>query len=240
MYKWTVEMINPLTKKYAQESDDEGLVHSARNGSREALESLVRRHQAWIYNIALRMVWHPQDAEDVTQEILIKMITRLATFKGNSSFRTWLYRIVTNHVMNMKKARSERLFIVTHTVGSEILGISKDHFRQILSRARRQLFNFMNQKCGLIDSRNSCHCRLKTAAMIDSGSVDPHNLLFSARATHKIKGVTEKKLKKLQGLFDQKCRELFGEHPFQNSPDFVRSLRDILDGEDFHEFLSQN
>jgi DNA-directed RNA polymerase specialized sigma24 family protein len=46
----------------------------ARSGDRQALEDLVQRHQAWIYNIAVRMLYHPQDAEDATQEILIKVL----------------------------------------------------------------------------------------------------------------------------------------------------------------------
>jgi DNA-directed RNA polymerase specialized sigma24 family protein len=39
------------------------------------------------------MVFHPQDAEEVTQEVLVKFITKLSTFKGESKFRTWLYRV---------------------------------------------------------------------------------------------------------------------------------------------------
>jgi RNA polymerase sigma factor (sigma-70 family) len=53
------------------------------------------------------MLHHPQDAEDATQEILIKVLTRLSSFEGRSSFRTWLYRIVVNHVLNMKRGRVE-------------------------------------------------------------------------------------------------------------------------------------
>jgi DNA-directed RNA polymerase specialized sigma24 family protein len=65
-------------------------------------------NQAWIYNIAVRMLAHPQDAEDATQEILIKALTRLSSFEGHSRFRTWLYRIVVNHVLNMKRGRREQ------------------------------------------------------------------------------------------------------------------------------------
>ena len=68
---------------------------------------LVLRHQAWIYNIAIRMVFQPQDAEEVTQEVLVKVITKLSTFKGESKFRTWLYRIAANHVLNMKRRSAE-------------------------------------------------------------------------------------------------------------------------------------
>ena len=69
--------------------------------------STVQRHQAWIYNIAVRTLHHLQDAEDVTPEIFIKVLTRLSSFEGRSSFRTWLYRIVVNHVLNMKRGRVE-------------------------------------------------------------------------------------------------------------------------------------
>ena len=83
-------MFNPFIDNLKSDETDNKLVQSALQGSQVALETLIKRHQGWIYNIAFRMVWHPQDAEDVTQEILIKIITKLATFKGASSFRTWV------------------------------------------------------------------------------------------------------------------------------------------------------
>jgi RNA polymerase sigma factor (sigma-70 family) len=98
---------NPLTDNPAFDLEDQGLVARARAGQREALEALVERHQAWIYNIAVRMLYHPHDAEDATQEILVKALTRLASFEGRSTFRTWLYRIVVNHVLNTKRGRRE-------------------------------------------------------------------------------------------------------------------------------------
>ena len=99
-------MFNPF-KEVIEESEDLALVESARGGSREALEKLVLRHQAWVYNIAVRMVFQPQDAEEVTQEVLIKAVTRLSTFRADSTFRTWLYRITANHVLNMKRRGAE-------------------------------------------------------------------------------------------------------------------------------------
>src|SRR3954447_1803976 len=100
-------MFNPFTEVAEDDHADAELVEQARNGDRGALELLVLRHQAWIYNIAVRMVFQPQDAEEVTQEVLIKVITKLSTFKGESTFRTWLYRIAANHVLNMKRRRAE-------------------------------------------------------------------------------------------------------------------------------------
>src|SRR5262245_10495425 len=100
-------MRNPFTEAGETEGDDLALVRRVQEGDREALEALVKRHQDWIYNIVLRMVYHPYDAQDATQEVLIKLLTKLSTFEGRSSFRTWLYRLVCNHVLNMKRARGE-------------------------------------------------------------------------------------------------------------------------------------
>src|SRR4030095_7673642 len=100
-------MHNPFAEIAGDDHEDVELVERARNGDREALELLVLRHQAWIYNIAVRMVFQPQDAEEVTQEVLVKVITRLASFRGESKFRTWLYRIVANHVLNMRRRAAE-------------------------------------------------------------------------------------------------------------------------------------
>src|SRR2546421_5334484 len=100
-------MFNPFAELAEGDITDVDLVEQAKNGDRAALEKLILRHQAWIYNIAVRMVFQPQDAEEVTQEVLIKVITKLGTFKGESKFRTWLYRIAANHVLNMKRRSAE-------------------------------------------------------------------------------------------------------------------------------------
>jgi RNA polymerase sigma factor (sigma-70 family) len=98
---------HPLADSSDADGDDVALVARIREGDREALEALIERHQGWIYNIVLRMTYLPEDAEDATQEILIKVLTKLSSFEGRSRFRTWLYRIVVNHVLNMKRSRAE-------------------------------------------------------------------------------------------------------------------------------------
>src|SRR5215831_16262165 len=102
-----VRMANPFSEQAETDAEDRDLVNRAQAGSRDALEQLITRHQAWIYNIVLRMLYYPNDAEDVTQEILIKLITKLSTFEGRSSFRTWLYRIAVNHILNVKRRSFE-------------------------------------------------------------------------------------------------------------------------------------
>lgn len=112
--------VNPLADEPVGDREDAALVSRIRAGNREALERLVQRHQAWIYNILLRMVWYPQDAEDATQEVLIKLMTKLSTFEGRSSFRAWLYRIVINHAMNLRRQRLEKLSDPFDTYGREL------------------------------------------------------------------------------------------------------------------------
>src|SRR6267143_5569553 len=98
---------NPLVDQSPTDHEDQDLVMRARSGDRQALEELIQRHQGWIYNIAVRMLYHPQDAEDASQEILVKVLTRLSSFQVRSSFRTWLYRVVFNHLLNVKRGREE-------------------------------------------------------------------------------------------------------------------------------------
>src|SRR6188474_770304 len=115
-------MHNPFAEIAGDDHEDVELVRRARNGDRDALERLILRHQAWIYNIAVRMVFQPEDAEEVTQEVLIKAVTGLSSFKGESKFRTWLYRITANHVLNMKRRGGESL---PHTFSSYATAINE-------------------------------------------------------------------------------------------------------------------
>jgi RNA polymerase sigma factor (sigma-70 family) len=85
----------------------ESLVDQARNGDRDALERLVQCIQDRIYGVAVRMLWHPEDAQDATQEILIRIVTHLGTFRGESGFITWAYRVAANYLLTARKGRIE-------------------------------------------------------------------------------------------------------------------------------------
>jgi len=87
----------------------ENLVELAKAGNKNSLEEIVRRIQDRIYGIAIRMLYRPADAEDATQEILIKIITHLDSFEGRSRFSTWAYRIASNHLLNVRQKGFEKL-----------------------------------------------------------------------------------------------------------------------------------
>ena len=90
------------------ERTEEELAQAAGQGDRAALEELVAHIQTRLYNLAVRMLWHPEDAEDATQEILLKIVTHLGTFRGESLFSTWCWRIATNHLLTTRKRRAEQ------------------------------------------------------------------------------------------------------------------------------------
>ena len=99
----------------------DALVARARAGESEALEALVRALQDDVFRLALRMTAHPEDAEDATQEILVKVVTRLDSFRGESSIRTWAYRIAVRHVLDRRKSRIEALALDFERFGADLL-----------------------------------------------------------------------------------------------------------------------
>lgn len=282
-------MFNPFCEIALDDVSDVELVAQAKDGDRAALEKLVIRHQAWVYNIAVRMVFHPQDAEEVTQEVLVKVITKLSTFKGESKFRTWLYRIATNHVLNMKRRgaethemtfadygaainsisdaglpdpttvpvampilveeaknsctmgmllcldRKQRLIFTlgeilgaTDTVGGEVLEMTAVNFRQSLTRARRDLHRFLNDQCGLVNTRNPCRCPKKTRGFIEDGHVDPHRLIFAAEHIERVRDVAGETVRDIEDVVEQQHAALYREHPFLRPADETQWLQRLL------------
>lgn len=294
-------MPNPFTETALTPAEEIEMVEQARNGSRAALEKLILQHQAWIYNIALRMVFQPHDAEEVTQEVLIKIITRLSTFNGESKFRTWLYRITANHVLNMRRRsaesqaftfaeygaainrtpdldlpdpkavpvevpilveeakngctmgmllcldRKQRLIFTlgeilgaSDSVGSDVLEMTPDNFRQCLARARRDLHHFMNNQCGLVNTSNPCRCAKKTRGFIEDGHVDPHHLLFVPRHLQRIRDVAAETVREIEDIVEQQHAALFRDHPFLEPADQVVWLRQVLDNHEVRATLNLN
>jgi RNA polymerase sigma factor (sigma-70 family) len=84
-------------------ADEAGLVARAVDGDKAALEEVIRLLQDPLYRLALRMVWRPADAEDATQEILIRVVTRLASWRGEAKLLTWAYRIGVNYLLNLRR-----------------------------------------------------------------------------------------------------------------------------------------
>lgn len=81
------------------------MVGLARSGNAHAFEELVRRYQVRNFRIALRMLGDPKEAEDAAQDAFLQAWRGLPRFRAQSSFSTWIYRIVTNRCLNLRRAR---------------------------------------------------------------------------------------------------------------------------------------
>jgi RNA polymerase sigma factor (sigma-70 family) len=93
------------------EDDDttlEALARRAAGGDREALGALLRAVQGPVYRLCLRMLWHPQDAEDAAQEILVRVATHLGGFEARSKLLTWVHRIAVRHLLAVRQGRKEK------------------------------------------------------------------------------------------------------------------------------------
>lgn len=78
------------------------LVERAQGGDAGALEDVVRAVQDDVFGLAQRMLGHPDDAHDAAQEVLIRIVTKLSTFRGESGFRTWAYRVAAHGILNFR------------------------------------------------------------------------------------------------------------------------------------------
>ncbi len=79
---------------------EQTLIRRAQKGDQDAFAALVEEHQRYIYNLALRVLKDENEALDLTQETFVRAWTALPNFRGQSQFRTWLYRITTNLCYN--------------------------------------------------------------------------------------------------------------------------------------------
>jgi RNA polymerase sigma factor (sigma-70 family) len=112
------------------DADLEALVAQAQAGEREAVEGIVRAISDDIYGLAMRMLWHPADAEDASQEILVKVVTNLGSFRGESRFTTWVYRIAANHLLTIRKRRAEQERLTFRRFGAQLAeGLSDTEFQ---------------------------------------------------------------------------------------------------------------
>ena len=105
----------------------EDVARRAVDGDRDALDSLVKRLQGDIYGLALRMLWNREDAEDATQEILVRVVTRLSQFDFRSRLKTWVYRVAVNYILDAKRSPVERMHLSFERFADDLAeGLSTD------------------------------------------------------------------------------------------------------------------
>ena len=106
------------------ENPDTALVEQVRQGDRRAFRLLVERHRERIYRVALGMLRSPDDALDAVQEVFIRVHGRLAEFKGESAFGTWLVRVTVNYCID--RQRRQKTWDARFVVDNEWEGVSEE------------------------------------------------------------------------------------------------------------------
>ncbi|MCX7842764.1 MAG: sigma-70 family RNA polymerase sigma factor [Clostridia bacterium] len=99
-------------------SDSERLLlEKAKNGDVEAFEKLIEGSQKRVFNVALRMLGNHDDASEISQEVFIKVFKSIGSFKGNSSFSTWIYKITVNLCLDeLRKRKNSRVISLDETI----------------------------------------------------------------------------------------------------------------------------
>src|SRR5262245_12095803 len=110
-----------LTHPTRRDDELDAAVARARAGDQRALEEIIHAVKDDVFGLALRMTGCPEDARDACQEILVKVITRLDSFRGESSIRTWTYRVAVRHLLDRKKGRVEELAMSFDRFGEDLL-----------------------------------------------------------------------------------------------------------------------
>ena len=291
-------MKNPLSSTYSEAKNRE-LVLASLEGNREALDELVHIHQPFIYNVAWKMAHDPNDAMDLTQETLLKVITKLAQFNFKSSFRTWLYRIVVNEFLQSKRRKMEKVvtsfenlgnqldsipnpdltteeeltyaelsremqlrclsgmlmclnreqrliyilgdtFGIDHKLSAEIFNLSPQNFRVKLHRARKDLYNYMNNKCGLVNPDNPCRCPKKAKALKEMGKLDEESMRFNVGYQHQIADYVEEEHVQVREMLVEKVNKLYRAHPIKTKFKKETLISEILNDEDILKYFGKN
>ena len=284
----------PLPNPFLDDADgthDKELLIHANSSDPDQLELLLTPHLPWLFNLSLRMLHRRADAEDATQEILLKTIKALPGFRGEAKFRTWLYRIAVNHLLSVKKPKWDacnpvcsfaiasaglrqvpdldppdprtvpvpieilnqetgnnctigtllcldgrqrlvfilgEIFQVSDEVGADICEVTPVNFRQILSRARRDLYEYLRDNCSLINPKNDCKCARKTRAFIQAGFVDPNKLEFTQPHVRKVREVVAQLVPELQDAYMQTAASVYRNHPFFEPSEQAAILRKVI------------
>ncbi|MGE5474974.1 MAG: RNA polymerase sigma factor [Ignavibacteriales bacterium] len=124
-----------------KEQSEETLIRLCKDGNLQAFEELIKKYESRVFNITFRILGNHSEAEDISQDILVKVFKYIKGFKEQSSFYTWLYRITVNECMDVinkrKKAVVYSIDAPIETENDEIAREIKDNSESVEEKAER-------------------------------------------------------------------------------------------------------
>lgn len=150
------------------------LIKQATAGDKAALETVLSGVQDLVFNLSLRMLGTFHDAEDASQDILVKVMTHLSSYKGESSFTTWVFRIAVNHLKDYKKHMFAQLPLSFEFYGDDIRNgklqdvpdLTQNVEKAILAEELKLACTNVMLQC--LDPENRCIFILGTMFRVDS------------------------------------------------------------------------
>lgn len=274
------------------------MIEQSLAGNREVFDHLLGALQPFVFNLAQKMLLNPDDAADVTQDILLKVVMGLQTYNPEkAAFTTWVYSIARNQILSFRKGKIElltgsfdefaeeiqavadevidarelqnpemQLMVKEANVGcmlgmllcltreqrmvyvlgeilslrsetaAEICAVTAENFRQQLARARRDLYAFMQNKCGLINKANPCRCHRKTKGFIKAGYVDPNSIRFVTNHYENIKIFSEQNADALCDL-EAEYGRMFRRLPAYDAQQLLVSANSLLHSAEFRNIF---
>ena len=150
------------------------LIEKATAGDKESLETVILSVQDLVFNLSLRMLGTFPDAEDATQDILLKIITHLSSFKGESAFSTWVFRIATNHLKNYQKHMFAKFPLSFEFYGDDIKNGKIDDVPDLTQNVEKSVLaeelklSCTNVMLQCLDAESRCIFILGTMFKVDS------------------------------------------------------------------------
>jgi RNA polymerase sigma-70 factor (ECF subfamily) len=133
------------------------LIERVKKGEDEAMEAVVKKYKRKVYYLAYDLTNNSEDAEDLTQEVFFKAFSRIDSFKGESAFGTWLYRITFNHYLDKRKKKSFLMHKNTeeiHDSSDEMFQISEHNPAR--KYEDKQIYEHVNFALKKISPREKC------------------------------------------------------------------------------------
>lgn len=150
------------------------LIEKATGGDKESLETVILSVQDFVFNLSLRMLGSFPDAEDAAQDILLKVITHLSSFKGESAFSTWVFRIAVNHLKNYQKHMFAKFPLSFEFYGDDIKNGNKDDIPDLTQNVEASILaeelklSCTNVMLQCLDTESRCIFILGTMFRVDS------------------------------------------------------------------------
>lgn len=149
-------------------------IEKAVAGDKKSLETVILSVQDLVFNLSLRMLGSFPDAEDAAQDILLKVITHLSSFKGESAFSTWVFRIAVNHLKNYQKHMFAKFPLSFEFYGDDIKNGNKDDIPDLTQNVEASILaeelklSCTNVMLQCLDTESRCIFILGTMFRVDS------------------------------------------------------------------------